>query len=504
MAGVLAAAAVLATTRLGAGATPDSGHYLATAESVLQGRGFVRLGPEIMTSWPPLYPATLATFALLGIDMLAGARILNAVMLAVCAIICALWVGQRTGSAGWSAAAGLAVALSPPLVYSGSLALTDAPFAGLQVLALWKLDAWLERPRRSTLAACAAFLALACLLRYNGVVLIGTAVLAILMLGRMDFGSRFRHAFVLGLAASTPLALWFVRNIWLTGMVAGPRVPSEYKFLDACADAGYTVMSWILPYRVLTVSRWAGLALLAMTLIALAVLAWRARHRAAGRTALMCLLFVVLFVTFMIVTFTSVAVDPLASRMMAPVYIPLVIAALMSAAVAVQDLAASGLRVVRIAAALATLLVLAVVGSRTAEIIREGWYEGPGGSSHSNFNTAAWRASPTLQWAAQHLRGELVFASTPAALYIATGANSRPMPRKHARRSPSVPYDHLPTLQAEVARAGEAYLLISEGHVPSHTFSLEELESAFVVEPVRSFPDGAVFRLVARPANPTG
>lgn len=253
LAALLAATAVLATTRLGAGATPDTGHYLATADNLLQGRGFVRLGPEVMTSWPPLYPVALAAFGLAGIDMLAGARVLNTVMLGMCAAVCAVWIGARTGSLGWSAAAAMAVALSPPLVYSGSLALTDAPFAGLQVLALWRLDTWLERPRRSTFIVCAVCLALACLMRYNGVVLVGTAVLAVLALGRMDVGSRWRHAVAIGLAGSAPLALWFARNVWLTGSVAGPRVASDYTLLAAAADAGYTVMSWIVPYRLLTV-----------------------------------------------------------------------------------------------------------------------------------------------------------------------------------------------------------------------------------------------------------
>ena len=56
-AALLAAALILVATRLGAGATPDTGHYLATADNVLAGRGFVRMGPEIMASWPPLFPA---------------------------------------------------------------------------------------------------------------------------------------------------------------------------------------------------------------------------------------------------------------------------------------------------------------------------------------------------------------------------------------------------------------------------------------------------------------
>lgn len=498
VAGLAAAAAVLAATRLGAGATPDTGHYLATAGNLLEGRGFVRLGPQIMASWPPLYPTILAAFGLLGIDMLAGARILNTLALAVAAVACARWVGIRTSSLGWGAAAGAATALSPPLVYSASLALSDAPFACLQVLALWSLDAWLERPRRSTFAACAACIALACLMRYNGVVIVGTAILAVLALGRLTAAARLRHAVVLGLAGSAPLALWFGRNLWLTGTIAGPRVASEYRVADAFADAGYTVMSWLVPYRVLTTSRWSGLALLLALLAGLSALAWRHRHRAAGRTALMCLGFVALFLSFMIVTFTRVSVDPLASRMLAPTYIPLIVAAFVSIAATLQGFASRRLGAARIAVAGATLLVLAVMGARTAGIVTESWREGPGGSAHSNFNTDSWRASPTLRWAGAHLRDKLVFASAPAALYIATGATSRPMPRKHARRSPGIPHDRLPALQAEVAQAGEAYLLISHRHVPSHTFSFEELASAFVIDPVQRFDDGAVFRLRAR------
>lgn len=91
-----------------------------------------------------------------------------------------------------------------------------------------------------------------------------------------------------------------------------------------------------------------------------------------------------------------------------------------------------------------------------------------------------------------------MFASSPAALYIATGLDARPMPRKHARRSPGIPYDSLEELHAEVIADGDAYLVVSDGHVPSHVFSLGELGAVFIVHEVKDFEDGTIYRLLPR------
>ena len=501
-AALLAAAVVLAATHLGVGATPDTGHYLATADNVLAGRGFVRMGPEIMASWPPLFPALLALVGLVGLDMLVAARLINVVALACTAAIAVYWVATVTRSIAFGLAAGVAIAVGPPLVYSGTLALTDAPFVILKILSLWLTASWVDSQRRGTLAAAIACIALACLMRYNGVLLIATAVMAALALSPASLTRRLRDAALIAVAGSLPLSLWFARNVWLTGTVAGPRVPSDYRVPDALADAGYTVIAWFAPYRVLLVHRLAGALLLAGLFVVLLAVAWRARRAAAGRAALVCLIFVGLFVPFMVFTFTRVAVDPLADRMMAPAYVPLVIATLCAAALLWQGGASAArqttLAMLRYAIPVALLVVLAVAAARTRGIVLESWHEGPGGSAHSNFNTPAWRGSPSLHWTASNLRGELIFASAPAALYIATRADARPMPRKHARRSPGIPHDNLDELREEVARAGEAYLLVTDGHVPSHTFSLDELSTAFVISEVRDFDDGTVYRLLPR------
>ena len=495
LAGVIATAVVLAGTRLGIGATPDSGHYLATAENVLAGRGFVRLGGEIMASWPPLYPTLLAIIGWLGLDMLQGARILAAVLTGALTVVATRWIAIRLGSSAWTAFAGICLALGPPLVYSGSLALSDLPFIFLQVAALRLLDGWLTHGRASRLIACAVCLALACLTRYNGVVLVATVALSILMLAHRPLLVRVRIAALTAIAAAAPLALWLVRNYRLTGAPAGPRVPSETGVLEHATDAGYTVMSWFVPYRVLTVTDIAGLVLTTLAVVVILAVAVRYRRQAEARMALVCAVFVVLFLGFMVVTSALMAMDALTQRMMAPVYVPLLLAATACAALLVRQAPAPRRRLAAAAAALGAVVVAVVITSRTGLEIHDSWHNGPGGVTHSNFNTDAWRSSPTLQWAGEHLRDELVFASSPAALYLATGADSRPMPRKHARRNPGVPYDDLSKIRDEIAAAGEAYLIVNKRSVPTNVFPVEELSPTLHVERIQTFPDGSIYRL---------
>lgn len=494
-AGVLAAAVLLLATRLGIGVTPDSGHYLATAENVLAGRGYVRMGPEIMASWPPLFPTLLAAIGWLGIDILQGIRVVNALLLACIAVIGTHWVHQRTGSLAWSAFTGICLALGPPIVYSGSLALSDLPFVFLQVAALRLLDEWVQRGRPSALVACAACLALACLTRYNGVVLVGTAGLCILMLGRRPLIARLGTAALLGAAAVVPLALWIARNYALTGAPAGPRTPSERGFVPHAVEAGYTVMSWYLPYRILATSEATGFALTAVALAVLTFVAWKYREEPLGRTALVCAGSVALFVAFMVAASARMAMDALTHRMMAPAYVPLVIAMAACGALVARGRGPRRAPLAALAVALGALVIAGVTVSRTSGEVRESAREGPGGVTHSNFNTAEWRSSPTLQWAGQNLRGRLLFASSPAALYLATGANARPMPRKHARRNPGIPFDDLSVIREEIAAAGEAYLILNRRSVPTNVFPVAELSPILAVEPIQSFPDGTVYRL---------
>ena len=488
------AALSLAATRLGAGATPDTGHYLAVAQNLLDGRGYVRLGPEIMASWPPLYPTVLAAGKLVGLDPLVWARILNAALFAGCVFIVVIWVGEGTRSRAAAAAAGALAALGAPLVYVSSLALTELPFITAVLAALHSLDAWAHRQTRRNMAWCIAWTAVACLIRYQGLALVGTLATSAVLLGQGPLVRRLLTAGAASVVSALPLAAWLLRNALLTGQPMGPRFASEYGLAEAAADLGRNAMSWFVPWRILLAHQYAGILLLVGACAAALILS--RRREEAWRAVVICVTFAAGFAAMMLAAVTRTSMDPLADRILSPLYPCLVIAAVIAATQGVRALPSAPFR----AAASALLLAggLLSVLARTGPQVAESWREGPGGAAHSNFNTAEWRASPTLHWARENVRG-LAFASTPAALYLVSGVDSRPMPRKHARRSPNVPMDRLADLHRDVAAAGSAYLVISEDHVPSHAFSLRELEEAFTLSEVARFADGVVYVMRPRP-----
>ncbi|MFN2398462.1 MAG: hypothetical protein ABR543_07445 [Gemmatimonadaceae bacterium] len=53
------------------------------ARNLLAGRGFYLYDGAVYLGWPPLYPLTLAALGVTGLDLLAAARILNALLFGV-------------------------------------------------------------------------------------------------------------------------------------------------------------------------------------------------------------------------------------------------------------------------------------------------------------------------------------------------------------------------------------------------------------------------------------
>ena len=77
----------LAASRHGVGASPDSVVYIGVARNLLAGRGltepFGALVDTPLTRYPPLYPALLAAGGPLGLDPLATARWISALLFGV-------------------------------------------------------------------------------------------------------------------------------------------------------------------------------------------------------------------------------------------------------------------------------------------------------------------------------------------------------------------------------------------------------------------------------------
>lgn len=93
--GILASALMFWTTAHGPGVSPDSTVYIATAKSLLAGKGFYS-GGRAMTHFAPVYPLLLAAAGAFDNNILHASRLLGAFFFGVNAVLIAFAIYMCT------------------------------------------------------------------------------------------------------------------------------------------------------------------------------------------------------------------------------------------------------------------------------------------------------------------------------------------------------------------------------------------------------------------------
>lgn len=302
-------AALLVVITVGVGVrvdSPDGQHYFFAADNLLAGEGFSTapgLGPlyrGAMTRFPPLYPALLAAMHAIGIPLITAATALN-----LMGGLLVLWVFARWVNHPALLVAAALFLVSPAFLKVYPHALTEPLFLGLVALFLYYAAAYWQHPNPRSLRWMIALAALAPLLRYIGVTVIGTGFLVIVA------RRRYKEALAFGVLASVPLLVWLARNYAVSGTLAGPRDPSPYPLaanLEAVA-LGLLVMA-------------------APAALAIVALWHRIRRGPFPQAVVPPLLFAGVYLAFLVAMSTLVAYDPINQRLLAPV---LPVAALLTA-----------------------------------------------------------------------------------------------------------------------------------------------------------------------------
>ena len=307
-----------------------------------------QLGLASSGSYPPFYPVVLAVASGLLIDPRSVAGPLNAVVFGMTILVAGHWLRQRVRSRLLLVTGCLAVVFSAPAAWMATQAFSEALFILLSTCALYYGDKCLTSTERSSLVQSAIFTSLACLTRYSGVVLI-MVVLPLLVVQHGVPASVKRVRIGQFLAISMlPLALWVLRNYLVTGLMAGPRTASPRSFIENVARTLNTLEAWnplLVDLRVVSIevdpqvgmiigALLAGVVLLTLAgFVAHGVLIWWRGSGERGQGALLPVAgaFAFGYMAFMVVTASVVKFDPLASRLLVPVYIPLVLLTMVGA-----------------------------------------------------------------------------------------------------------------------------------------------------------------------------
>ncbi len=229
--------------------TGDGAEYIAAARNLAAGEGFVGSHAPF-TLWPPLYPLLLAAGALLRLDPLDVVGPLNAAVFGLTVFVFGRYLRRRLDSRFAAVWACTVLALSVPLADAASWSLTESPFILATTLALIETDKFLIAGKRRSLAAAAAWSALAALTRYIGALVVVFAGLALLLRQGAPPQRRARDAAVFLAAACLPAALWILRNYLFFDTFAGNSGQVRFEMerprplLGVLREAFFFLLDW--------------------------------------------------------------------------------------------------------------------------------------------------------------------------------------------------------------------------------------------------------------------
>ena len=315
----------------GVGLDADTLAYLSAARNLAAGNGLVTVGGWPVTIlWPPLFPFLVGLPGWVGLDAAAAASLLNAGAFGGLVGVVGWWVRRSSGATALALWGALAVMLSVPISEQAYRAMSEALFILLAALALLPAARFLDGGRRRALVWAAIFTALACLTRYNGVAIVITVAL-LLLLKSGPVMERARNAGLYAVIAVAPLAVVMLGNRIVAGAFSG-RLAEPRALAKNLNHVAETLASWLLP------GSWSDdralvaglLALLVLTPAAAAIIlaVWGRRGPVRVSGALLVPgVFTLIYIVFLVTIGSVTQLSWLTNRYLSPAYVPLLLAA---------------------------------------------------------------------------------------------------------------------------------------------------------------------------------
>ncbi len=483
--------------RYGAALSPDSVGYIGAARNLLAGRGLVSYenGAPLVVQ-PPLYPLLLAGVAeLTDLDPLQAARLVHIVLVAILLATAGLLVFRHLGQHPLLTHLTLgAILVAAPLVELEIAALSEAPFIVCLLLTVLCLEILCSRPTGRWLLAAAAAVALASLTRYIGVSLLLAGAAVIFFRPSQPVASRVRHTGTFVVLGGGPLALWLTCNYLVAGSMTGERTASTYSLIDNFAFLGATLWRWILyPEAPEATYFFVALAFIGLASMGLAFgwLRWLGLPAVWGAAPSLAPLVstVASYLLFLLLTASVLAYDRIGSRLLAPIYIPLLLLLARSVAWWLGKIATPfSRRIVTLGVTAAGVLWLSV-GAAMLWDSTEGRIEsGAGGYSRS-----AWQENATIAYLREHYQALNcpIYSNAPDALYILADIPAQMSPLQMASSSTQtvVPLAELKDAWPAEGRACVVWLNRQER---TYLYPLNELLSTVQIEQAVLLEDGSL------------
>jgi hypothetical protein len=482
------------------GVTPDSTVYLATANSIIDGIGFVDRG-HAMTQYPPGYVLLLGAGGYINEgDVLGAARWIHAMLFSLNILLAGALAMRVTNGSFVATAATMGFLLLSPMMISVHAMLWSEPlFITLTLGALLFLVHGLTDQSRRLVLLSASLFALALATRFAGVVLLIVPILGIGLFWRNDSPERWRLIGEVSVLFFSPILLWLARGS------SGSTAPGYWTLSFHPPGFGHlrmlvnTVHDFFIIAGVGDFSRAVHLTALAIMMSLAFRELYRGKFFAAwppSRAAVfqaLWILMAVFYLAFILLTIAFISAEtPLDGRILLPVLVPVLIGLVgLSHAVSLQ----MGNRAIRYASYLALFFLASVNANRA-------WAEAVDIRTRGRgFTSTEWRSSQTMAEVARVGPRYAIYTNAPDAVWLATSRAAWPLPKEANpdTRKANVRYsDEIDGLCKEVT-SGRAVVAYFDAvgwawFYPTTT----EFEARCRRGPTSSLADGDIYRTESR------
>lgn len=487
---------ILCTRHFGLGLSPDSVGYISVAGNILEGRGLISIDGLPFVGQPPLYPLLLSVISFVtGIDIYSSAMVLNVILSATVIYLSGLLLLHYFEDFRLTLPVLLSIIVSVPIIQVSIRAWSELLFIFLLLIYLIIIERYRSNPSLKLLLSLSLSVTLLFFTRYIGVVFIITGGVSCFIFYRGTLGKKLIQTILFAVVSIIPPGLWLIRNYLLTDTLMGERGTASNTAIQNFFDLVYTAVSWFLPIALSNYTYYILIAFLLIVLIA----AFNSTQVFSKVSRLLwdilpLLIVIVSYSAFLLYSSTAIGIDRISHRLIAPIYIPLLIVLL----VIIYKLLPPILRFLHFSVkrtnAIFLLLVFltllyparAVMLTISDSSIQEWGY--------SRAPSADTTVLQTLKQLSTQVPDHEIYCNVPELLYVQTGISSKLAPSRFIYQSVDSATSISELLQTWPS-ADTTYLLWYNQYYRNYLYSLNDLDSLFSLTQINRFSHGTLFKV---------
>ncbi len=307
----------------GIGISPDSVTYLSAARHMSAGKGLISFDNLPVVDFPFAYPFFLSFVSLITrLDPLQFAPVLNGILFGLLLYLSGSMMNGFQKSSGWYKRILLScILMSPALQEVYSLLWSETIFLVLILFFIICLSFYLRKMTTGWLLISAGVTAVACITRYAGIFLLPAGLFLIYFNLELPRPKRLRHCLYFGILSISLFLINILRNDLLTGLPMGQRPKNEAGISKILENFGGAFCDWLslerkpIPAIIF--------AIVVLIIFSLSIFVLYRRRKAITSIEYITAVAGLSYCIFMLFTSVLTRYEQFTSRLISPLYIPL-------------------------------------------------------------------------------------------------------------------------------------------------------------------------------------